>query len=320
MTTKLFPILSQYISKNDTVIVGVSGGPDSVALLDLLIDFYAMSPHIVVAHVNHGIRGKAADKDEKFVSALAKSYGLKFEIKRVKLVGKSNVEELGRGVRRSFFEELRKKYSAKFIITAHTKNDQSETIILNFIRGSGVSGLAGMEIVNGAYLKPLLGVEKSEILAYLKSKKIKFCKDATNEDTALRRNFVRKKIIPVLEELNPSLKNTLTRNAEIFREINVWLGMEAEKFLKSQREHMRSENELFLSKSFLKLPKALQQEVVQFAFKKGSSQSYGLSAIKIGEILNLIERNVGKKKILLGNLGRGGYFYLDKGVVGLKID
>lgn len=298
-----------------------------MALLDLLVNFYATSnplpltlippPRIVVAHVNHGIRGHDADKDEAFVRALAKSHSLKCEIKRVKLAGKSNIEELGRGVRRGFFEELCKKYSAKFIITAHTQNDQSETIILNFIRGSGIAGLAGMEVTNGAYLKPLLSVEKNEILAYLKRKHIKFCKDATNEDTALRRNFVRKKVIPVLERLNPSLKKTLARNAEIFREINTWLNVEAENFLINQRKYVKGKDELFLSKYFLELPKSLRQEVIQFAFKKYSCQPYRLFAVKIEEILRLIERNVGKKKILLGNLGRGGYFYLDKGVVSL---
>ena len=300
-----------------------------MALLDLLVNFFSSlnplplslipPPRIVVAHVNHGIRGKDADKDEKFVSALAKSHGLKCEIKRVKLAGKSNIEELGRGVRREFFEQLQKRFKAKWIITAHTKNDQSETIILNFIRGSGIAGLAGMEVTNGAYLKPLLGVEKNEILAYLKRKHIKFCKDATNEDTALRRNFVRKKVIPVLEELNPSLKKTLARNAEIFREINTWLTMEAENFLASQRKYLKGKNELFLSKYFLELPKSLRQEVIQFAFKKYSRQPYRLFAVKVGEILRMIERNVGKKKILLGNLGNGGYFYLDKGVVSLLV-
>jgi tRNA(Ile)-lysidine synthase len=171
MLSKLPSIFTHHISPQDTLIVGVSGGPDSTALLDVT---YKLQPNLIVAHINHGIRGKDSNHDEKFVRQLAKSYGLQCEIKRVKLTGQSGLEERGRNIRRAFFEKLRAKYKAKWILTAHTEDDQLETIVFNFLRGSGPAGLAGMKMMDGFYFKPLLTTPKSEILAYLKKKKLTY--------------------------------------------------------------------------------------------------------------------------------------------------
>lgn len=296
-------ILAQYLASGDCAIVGVSGGPDSTALLDVLVQ---CSPHIklIIAHVNHGIRGKAADADEKFVQHLAKSYGIKCEVKRIKLTKKTHQEELGRKIRREFFEKLRKKYSAKWIVTAHTQDDQIETIVFNFLRGSGPAGLAGMKVANGSYLKPFLHIPKAEILQYLKERKLKFRKDATNGDTRYRRNFIRKKILPLFKRINPSFRKTLFRNAETFRCVSGWLDSKAEEFLDGRNA--------FCAKEFQKLPSALKREILQRLFQKFSRQSYKLSSVRIEEILRMIERNIGKKRILLG---KHGAFVLEKGKV-----
>lgn len=298
--------LFKSILAGDTVVVGVSGGPDSTALLDALFEFSRKVPcKIIVAHVNHGIRGAAAAHDENFVKNLAKQYGLKFEIKRVKLAGKTHLEELGREVRHEFFEKLRAKYKAKWILTAHTQNDQIETMVFNFLRGSGPRGLSGMDVAWGAYLKPLLGVPKSEILKYLKSKNLKFCTDATNNDTNLSRNFIRKKIMPLFEKLNPSFATTILRNAKIFKGIDEWLQKEADAFLKNGTS--------FVAKDFLKLPESLQQAVIQAAYQTKTGYAYQLPITKIDEILRMIKRNIGKKKIITGK--PAATFYLYKGEV-----
>lgn len=308
----VFRNLETHVKCGDALVVGVSGGPDSTALLDLLAEFARKTPcRIIVAHVNHGIRGREALHDEKFVEKLAEKYGFKFEPKRVKLAGKTGLEERGRDIRREFFEKLRIKYNAKWIITAHTQDDRIETIIFNFLRGSGPRGLAGMETVLGCYLKPLLAISKVEVLQYLKSRKLKFCVDSTNADTDFSRNFIRRNLAPLIEKINPSYKKTLLRNAEIFKEIDEWLRFEAQFFLEAQLRKNRGG--AFRAKDFMALPKALQQAVVQSSYRKFTGYPYQLPALKIEEILRMISRNIGKKKIITGC--PAATFSIDKGLI-----
>lgn len=307
MLKKMNSVLVQYLASSDCMIVGVSGGPDSAALLDVLVQ-YSPQTNIVVVHINHGIRGKASDADEKFVRQLAKSYGLKCEVKRVKLAEKTHQEELGRKIRREFFEKLRAKYRAKWIVTAHTQDDQIETIVFNFLRGAGPAGLAGMKTANGFYLKPFLHIPKAEILQYLKERKLKFRKDATNADTRYKRNFIRKKILPLFSRVNPSFQKTLLRNAETFRAISGWLNSKAEEFLNGRNT--------FSAKEFQKLPSAIQCAVLQCAFRNFSKQPYRLSSVRIDEMLRLVDRNIGRKKILLGKYVS---FFLNKGLAGYQV-
>lgn len=309
MFQKIFHNLSQYIKPYDVIIVAVSGGPDSVFLLHALAEFSKKTPcKIIVAHVNHGIRGHDADKDEKFVKNLAKKNGLKFEVHCVKLVGKSALEEKGRQIRRNFSEKLLKKYHAKWILTGHTQDDNIETIIFNFLRGSGLTGLAGMKEKNGFYLKPLLEISKKEILEFLRKNKIKFCIDETNADIHFRRNFIRKKLLPDFEKINPSFRATLLRNSKIFRELDEFIKFQARDFLK---RHKKGE-EIFPLKEYEKLPAALKTAVIQEAFKVCKKAAYNLSAIKTAEIRRLFARKIGNKKIICPEKG---WFYLKKGIV-----
>ncbi|MBI4994255.1 tRNA lysidine(34) synthetase TilS [Candidatus Peregrinibacteria bacterium] len=309
MLTKIFPILSKYIQVNDSLIVGVSGGPDSVFLLNILAEFSKQMPcKIIIAHVNHGIRGREADKDEKFVKNLAEKFGHKFEAKRVKLAGKSAVEENGRKIRREFFEMLLQKYHAHSIITAHTQDDNVETIIFNFLRGSGLKGLAGMKEKNGFYLKPLLGTGKPEILKFLHRRKIKFCKDKTNDDTRFSRNFIRKKILPLFSKINPSFCAAILRSSSIFRELDDFITLQARQFLKKHRKG----SSLFPLKEYESLPEALKTAVIREAFRICKKTAYSLSAIKTAEIRCLLGRKIGNKKIICS---KGGGFYLKKGMV-----
>lgn len=313
MLSSLLPTLSLHVTSRDTVILGVSGGPDSTALLRLLVEFSEkIYCKIIVAHVNHGIRGKAALRDERFTKALAKANNLKCEILRIKLSG-SGLEEQGRNVRREFFEKLQKKYSARWIITAHTEDDQLETIIFNFLRGSGPAGLAGMQMTNGFYFKPLLATPKSEILAFLKSKKQPFCTDETNSDTKIRRVLIRKKILPLLLKVNPSLRKTLIRESQIFRQIDSWLKNAAADFLQKQRA--ASPNS-FRLKDYKKLPDALKFAVIQKANQEAKNSNYALQMTRVLEIAKMLDRGIGNKKIMCGK--NGALFTLNKGHVILQ--
>lgn len=331
MFQKLLSILHQYIQSGDTIIIGVSGGPDSVFLLHAMREFSLnTSCEIIIAHVNHGIRGRDSDNDEKFVKNLADrpslseakklmprqggatlKFELKFESKRVKLAGKSALEEKGREIRREFFEHLRSKYHAKWILTAHTQDDNVETIIFNFLRGSGLGGLAGMKEKNGFYLKPLLEISKKEILAFLRAKKIKFCIDKTNADTKFRRNFIRMRLLPEMEKINSSLGETLLRNSKIFRELDGFIKLQARDFLKKHKKN----DEIFPLKEYEKLPAALKTAVIQEAFIIATGSNYRLPYKKVQEIKQMLRRKIGNKKIICSG---GGVFYLKKGSIYLQ--
>lgn len=310
MFSKILHILTQHISPHDTLVVGVSGGPDSTALLDILVQFLK-SPQlftITVAHINHGIRGVEADRDETFVHTLAKSYGCRYEVKRVKLAGKTGLEERGRKIRRDFFEKLRAKYKAKWILTAHTEDDQLETIVFNFLRGSGPAGLAGMKIADGFYLKPLLTTPKSEILAYLKSRKLTFRVDSMNNDTRLRRVFIRKKILPLFTKINPSFHRTILQNSKIFENIEQLLENSANQFLEQQK----STQGLFRRNEFLNISKALQCAVIEEAYRRENGATYRLPFLKVEEVRKLLTKGVGNKRI---ECGAGSEFFLKKGIL-----
>lgn len=289
---------SFYLHAGDTIVAGVSGGPDSTAMLRLLVECAKTTPiKIVVAHVNHGIRGENALRDETFVRKLAEKCGCIFQCKRVHLKGKSGVEEKGREVRRTFFELLAKKYRAARILTAHTQDDQVETIVFNFLRGSGARGLAGMNRETPSvsqpkiiYLKPLLDVSKKELLGYLKRIRQPFCKDETNEDTSLSRNFIRKKILPMFQKINPGFRSAILRNREIFYELNVWLIQEAYEFIKAKKS--------LSAKEFNRLPLSLKTTIIQELYRTASKKPYGLPMQNVKRVLELVSRNIGNKRII----------------------
>lgn len=227
----IFDFCEANLKQHDTIIVGVSGGPDSTALLHALSQFARKNPlKIIVAHINHGIRKEGSINDEDFVQKMAAELNFECKVKRVKLKG-SGLEAQGRKVRRAFFEQLAQKNSARAIFTAHTKNDQLETILFNLIRGAYVGGMAGMRQIEVQgkssllYMKPFLSVTKKEILEYLKKNKIKFCHDSMNDDTVYTRVFLRKKVIPLLEKINPSITQTVAKNAELFQQLEDTLNL-----------------------------------------------------------------------------------------------
>lgn len=309
MYEKVHEVLEKQLKAGDRLIVGVSGGPDSTVLLDVLVRFgEEKGVSIVVAHVNHGLRGRESDRDERFVKDISQKYGVPFFVKRVKISKKSHVEEEGRRVRRDFFSSLKKSQKASYIVTAHTQDDQLETIMLNFLRGSGPKGLAGMRMVENGFFKPFLGVSKKEILEYVKERKLSFRKDATNDESIYRRNFLRNKIMPLLAEVHPAFRETMLRNSAIFADIDRWLVSEAERFFARQTSPLK-----FSLEDFMGQPEAVKSTILQEISKRGAGNSYQLSFVKIAEILQMLERNIGKKQIICGkNRGR---FWLDKGIV-----
>lgn len=203
----------------EPVLVGVSGGPDSVCLLLLLKELgYRLS----VAHVNHGLRGLASDEDEAFTRRLADRLGIACFVNKVSLPP-GNVEAAGRDARKRFFAEIAEAHGFTKIALAHTKNDRVETFLMNLLRGSGAEGLVSMPAVSGSTIRPLVETTRQEIEAYLKENNQPSQTDSTNFDLALARNRLRHVVIPTLAEFNPNLVDTLTRTIEIFEGEQAWI-------------------------------------------------------------------------------------------------
>ncbi len=213
--------------KRKKLIVAVSGGADSVALLHLLVE--AGYRNLIVAHFNHRLRGKASDGDALFVGKLADKLKLPFEIgdvdvRKLAATRKCSLETAAREARYAFLAATAKKHRTRMVAVAHHADDQVETCLFNFLRGSGIAGLSGMKhrstrTVDGVkleLLRPLLGTTKVELLGYLKDKKVRFREDATNAVADATRNKLRLKVLPLIEELlGPSFKGSIVRNARL---------------------------------------------------------------------------------------------------------
>ena len=198
------------IREGETVIVGVSGGADSVCLLFVLKKYQELHPFTMeVVHVEHGIRGQESLEDAGFVKELCDRLKVPFHLeqKDVKALAAQeglSVEEAGRMARYAAFEEWRQKTGGCAIAVAHHANDQAETILWNLIRGSGVRGMSGIQPVNGYVIRPLLGCTREEIEAWLREQQICYRTDRTNLEDTYTRNKLRLKVLHYLEqECNP---------------------------------------------------------------------------------------------------------------------
>lgn len=184
-------------------VLAVSGGVDSMVLLDLLAKQAksqkpkAQSLELIAAHFNHGMR-QDSDDDEELVSKIVKKYGVKFEAGRANL-GTNTSEETARDARYKFLNEVKKKYRADAVITAHHQDDLIETAIINILRGTGPRGIVSMAN-NQKILRPLLNISKDEIKKYAELNNIKWREDSSNKDTKYLRNYIRQNLIPKMEE------------------------------------------------------------------------------------------------------------------------
>ena len=306
---KVIENLKAFLKKNSKIILALSGGPDSVFLLECLEKFAKETPEIpiriIIAHLNHKLRGKDSALDASFVSNLAKHKNLKFEYKELD-IGKSakkhknSVEDEGRIARYEFFSNLQKKYKADFIATAHHSDDNLETILFNFVRGSGLKGLSGIGS-NLTIIRPLLCVTKKEIETFLKKHKIKFRIDKTNFDTKIPRNFLRHKIIPLLEKINPNLPQTILKNSKLIKETQNFIEEEAIKWIEANDLSPRFRPlSRFDLKELKPLHKALKREIIRQIYYKKSGDAKNISASNIEEVLDILDKNIGGKKKKLG--------------------
>ena len=219
--------VKSYIQKNkllqpqSTVIVGISGGADSVALLLVLHEIgYSCIP----VHCNFNLRGNESDRDEDFVKTLCEKLNMTLYVKsyntqELAKKEKNSIEMTARNLRYALFEHLRKELGASAIAVAHHRDDNVETVLLNVLRGTGIKGLRGIRPRNGFVVRPLLDIDKTSILAYLSEKKQKFVEDSTNKQPLYKRNKIRLELLPQMRLLNPSIDLSIQRMTHIMSSV-----------------------------------------------------------------------------------------------------
>lgn len=295
------------LEQGDIVIAGISGGADSVCLLCVLMEMkeeYGLK--LAAVHVNHGIRGEAADADESFVEKLCRSAGVPltcFHINVKKLAEQEGLseEEAGRTARRRAFEKTAKEYGAGKIALAHHKNDNAETVLLNLARGTGLKGLGGIRPRSGMYIRPLLAVSRQEIEDFLQKKNQPYCMDATNYEDTYTRNRIRNHIIPYMEQkVNAGFTDHLCSTAQQMAQL--WDYMEelqeracARCMLMESGRDGTGNALLIYGGEFKKVDRPLRPYILHRALEKVCGRKKDLEAVHIEALEHLFEKQVGKQ-------------------------
>ena len=289
------------IEIGEKIVVGVSGGPDSMTLLNIFLELrekYKLT--IYVAHINHMIR-KNASIDEKYVKTFCDKNSIKCFIKRENIIKKAQkekkgLEETGREVRYKFYEEVLKEMNANKIAIAHNLNDNIETIIMNIIRGTGTSGLTGIEPKRGKYIRPLIEIQREEIEKYCEEKDLKPRHDETNDDNVYTRNKIRNELIPYLKkEFNPNIINGIKRLSEIVKEEEEYIEKEVKEQYKEVIIKEEKEEIIYDLKKFNNKDKIIQKRLILLGIKKIFNETKGIEKINIEDIIKLCNNNIGNK-------------------------
>ncbi|MBC7962380.1 MAG: tRNA lysidine(34) synthetase TilS [Steroidobacteraceae bacterium] len=279
---------------NDTLIVALSGGADSTALLDLLIRLPGYDLRLVSAHLNHCLRGAESDADEEFCRKLAAGHGIPLEISRVdvKVLAESkglNLEDAGRRARIAFLDSIREKHGAAAIVTAHHGDDQAETVLMRLLRGSGMTGLSGMPYRNRrGCVRPLLDVSRAQIEQYLAERGLDWREDASNLDTSFLRNRIRHELLPLLEQYNPAIRLNLTATAAILADEDALLEGLAEQAFDSS---WRTEGGAYVCSiaEFKAHPPALQRRILRHVCRRLAGNLEGFNLGHIESIRQLLD-------------------------------
>ncbi|MBO5477048.1 MAG: tRNA lysidine(34) synthetase TilS [Clostridia bacterium] len=299
-------ISNNLINKNDKVIVAVSGGPDSMCLVDSLYKLKEeLEFEIIVAHVNHGIR-EESEQEKVYVETYCKERNIPFNYLKVDIPALSKEQKIseetcGRNVRYEFFEELRKKENANTIAVAHNLNDNVETVLLNIIRGCGLKGLTGMDFKFNNIIRPLLTIEKRDILLYNKELELNPCFDKTNEEEIYLRNKVRLSLIPSLQELNPNFITNINRMRNILKEDNDFIEYYVEEIFKKVIIEEDDSKIIFNFSLFMDEHDSIKNRIVRKIIEKKISNLDGIESIHVLDIIKLLKNNIRGKKYIIGN-------------------
>lgn len=287
---------NELIKEGERVVVGVSGGADSVCLLLVLKEIMPLEC-ITAVHINHGIRGDEAARDEDFVLQLCKRQGIRLEIRRldVPLFARENKiseEEAGRVLRYRVFEEIRLLYKADKIAVAHNLNDVAETFLMNLSRGSGITGLTGIKLRSGVLIRPLIKTSRTEIEEIVTYLGEGFITDSTNNSLIYTRNRIRKRIIPELEEVNERAVSHINDACERLEKIEGYIIKEAANTYKS---YVTKGKDIFISNEILTLDEVIIEEVLHKALSEAAGRARDIGGVHISYLLELFSKQVGRE-------------------------
>jgi tRNA(Ile)-lysidine synthase len=302
----------ELLKPGDLVLVACSGGPDSVFLLNALVRLgnKLRLKNISVCNLDHGLRGKESRADSLFVKKLAKEFGLEFIHKKVNLKSSKtsglSTEELARKARYAFFKDAAQKARANVLVTGHTLDDQAETVLMRIIKGASLKGLVGIAPLRNEgelrIARPLIELEKNDIVAYLDSLGIRYRIDHTNLQPIYFRNIVRNEIIPLLEKYNPRLKHVLFNLAAGLREDFEFI-QDARSGVQGMIAVTKNGAVMVDLKDLVLQPRTIQKEILRDCLIKAG-----------GEVKKLSFRHWKEVEALVGRKGKGNSVHLPGGI------
>lgn len=289
------------IQKGDKIVIGVSGGPDSICLLNCLFCLKEiLSIELVACHMNHMIR-EEAEEETKYVEAFCEKINVPcftkyVDVTKLSQEQKLGTEEMGRKVRYEFFEEVAQKTNSNKIATAHNSNDNAETVLMNLLRGSGISGLKGIEIKVKQYIRPILECNRTEIEDYCKEKDLNPRIDKTNLENDYTRNKIRNQLIPYLQkDFNSNIIQGLNRLSELATEEEEYF----KEIVNQTYETLKigeNEKEIILDlQEFNRLPKVIKGRLLLYTINKVIGTTQGISKIHVEDCIKLCANNIGNK-------------------------
>ena len=317
---KVLNTINKYnmIQSGDGIVIGVSGGPDSMTLLNILNNLKEkLNIKLYVAHINHSIR-KEADEETEYVKDFCKKIDVEFFAKKVKVEEiakelKMGTEEAGRNIRYEFFEEVAHKVGANKIATAHNLNDNAETVLMNITRGTSVSGLKGIDKVrDGKYIRPIIECSRAEIEDYCKEKNLNPRYDKSNNENIYTRNKIRNLLIPFLQkEFNPNIVEGINRLSQIAIEEEQFINKVVEK--EYEKLQIAVDNNIILNlKEFNKLDYVIKSKLILYTISKVYGKTSGIEKKHIDDIIKLCDNNIGNKYL---TPQKGIKIYVKKGKI-----
>ena len=308
MKEKVLETIKKYnlIENGDKIVIGVSGGPDSIALLNVLLEIKKdkiIDFDMVVCHINHMIRQEAND-DEEYVLNFCKKYNIEFyarriEIEKIAKESKIGTEEAGRNARYEFFNEILERTSSNKIATAHTSNDNAETVLMNIIRGSGTSGLKGIDAKRDNLIRPLIECNRYEIEKYCEENKLDPRIDKTNFENIYTRNKVRNMLIPYIKEnFNPNIIEGINRLSDLSKQENEYLERETEKAYRKILINAKNDEIILDLNQFNLQETVIKSRLVLYTINILFGTRSGIEKKHIEDIIKLCSNNIGNKFLI----------------------
>ena len=301
------------------VLVAVSGGPDSLALLSLLASLApSWQLKLTAIHFNYGLRGNESDGDEKFVASFCQTRNIPFVVRKPVLVKRrraSSLQALARWARYEAMKSLAHEIHADRIATGHTADDQAETIVLWMLRGAGLTGLAGMPFIREEIIvRPLLRTTREEVLEYLKLERLPWRQDSSNMKDLYRRNRIRQELLPVMAHITPSIVRLLERQADLLRVDELYLEQVVDQLYLSCVAVDASGGQQFDGKAFAALPAALQRRLVRKMLKATHAEGRAPAFRMVEEVLRFARSGTRNNRLSLRMADvtreRGGRFVI----------